>query len=54
MGRLMSKKRRRKQSDIHQEDIEILSEEGFEDAEGEEEAESFAEVEQGEDRESVV
>jgi lipoprotein-anchoring transpeptidase ErfK/SrfK len=48
MGRLMSKKRRRKQSDIHQEDIEILSEEGFEDAEGEEEAESFAEVEQGE------
>ena len=32
----MSKKRRKKQSDIHREDIEILGEEGFEDAEGEE------------------
>ena len=36
MVRLMSKKRRKKQSDIHREDIEILGEEGFEDAEGEE------------------
>lgn len=42
MGRLMSKKRKRKQSDIHQEDIEILSEEGFEDA-GDEDADSSAE-----------
>ena len=32
MGRLMSIKKRKKQSDIHQEDIEFLSEEGFEDA----------------------
>lgn len=32
MGRLMSKKKRKKQSDIHQEDIEVLSEDGFEDA----------------------
>ena len=38
----MSKKRKRKQSDIHQEDIEILSEEGFEDA-GDEDADSSAE-----------
>lgn len=42
MGRLMSKKRKRKQSDIHQEDIEILSEEGFEDA-GDEDADNSAE-----------
>lgn len=42
MGRLMSKKRKRKQSDIHQEDIEILSEDGFEDA-GDEDADSSAE-----------
>ena len=38
----MSKKRKRKQSDIHQEDIEILSEEGFEDA-GDEDADNSAE-----------
>ena len=42
MGRLMSKKRKRKQSDIHQEDIEILSEDGFEDA-GDEDADNSAE-----------
>ena len=38
----MSKKRKRKQSDIHQEDIEILREDGFEDA-GDEDADSSAE-----------
>ena len=38
----MSKKRKRKQSDIHQEDIEILSEDGFEDA-GDEDADNSAE-----------
>ena len=32
MGRLMSRKKRKKQSDIHQEDIEVLSEEGFEES----------------------
>ena len=42
MGRLMSKTRKRNQSDIHQEDIEILSEEGFEDA-GDEDADNSAE-----------
>ena len=42
MGRLMSKKRKRKQSDIHQEDIEILSEDGFEDA-GDEDVDNSAE-----------
>ena len=42
MGRLMSKKRKRKQSDIHQEDIEIVSEDGFEDA-GDEDADNSAE-----------
>lgn len=47
MGRLMSKKKRRKQSDIHHEDIEILGEEGFEDADDEDEADSIVDSEEG-------
>ena len=50
MGRLMSRKKRKKQSDIHQEDIEVLSEEGFEDAvEEADEAADAVETDRAED-----
>ena len=46
----MSRKKRKKQSDIHQEDIEVLSEEGFEDAvEEADEAADAVETDRAED-----
>ena len=51
MGRLMSKKR--KQSDIHREDIEILSEDGFEDVTDEDAADRFAEEASGREEEDA-